>query len=95
MKQTTAFNDAGEPACSECYLKHLRPKEKCSVCGEKKTVPYRSPAGDPICRRCYCQRVHQENCAICGRLRGVSKRREDGGAICNTCYTRERRRGTL
>ena len=86
--------DSGKPICPNCYqtARYRDPSthEKCSECGQVKSVAVRNKLDQPICHNCYRKDPStHERCSECGELKPVTMRTK-AGPICSACYQRGR-----
>ncbi len=84
--QTVPLSHRLGPArcCRRCYLRARL--EACSRCQQPAQVASRTPAGEPVCSKCFrADPANHDRCTTCGRnARAI--RGEDGSLRCRRCY---------
>jgi hypothetical protein len=70
--------------CRRCYDQARL--EACSRCQQPAQVASRTPAGEPVCSKCFrSDPANHDRCTTCGRT-AQAIRGEDGSLRCRRCY---------
>ena len=70
--------------CRRCYDQARL--EACSRCQQPAQVASRTPAGEPVCSKCFrSDPANHDRCTTCGRT-ALAIRGEDGSLRCRRCY---------